>query len=59
MNQLKDYSRLYPKMPIEILLYFSQTQNERFGLYKVQGFCIYYNQKYSPKEPPTQESFLE
>ncbi|MEJ7740590.1 MAG: serine protease [Chitinophagaceae bacterium] len=54
MNELQDYSKLYPNMPLEIGLFFSQTEMKdgRVIHKEVHSFCGYYQKKYETKEYP-------
>ncbi len=54
MKDIQDYSKLYPNMPFEICLFFSQieTKDDRVIHKDVHAFCVYYNKKYRTKEFP-------
>lgn len=54
MNELFSYSGLYPDMPYEIVLFFSQTEikDNRMVHKKVMDFCSYYHKKYDTKKFP-------
>jgi hypothetical protein len=48
MNELQDYSKVYPDMPFEIYLFFSQTEvkDGRMVHKDVWQFCDYFHKKY-------------
>ncbi len=53
MNSLKDYSSLYPLMPIEICLFFQmQSEGGKLTEKTVIQFCNFYQKKYSTKDFP-------
>jgi len=53
MNNLYEYSRLYPQMPLEIILFFKMEAKDGKVVNKqVYQFCDYYKTKYSTADFP-------
>lgn len=54
MEDLQNYSTLYPDIPSEIILFFSEnvTVNNKIAPKKINEFCTFYQKKYSSRVSP-------